>query len=570
MKALAKYYSNANIYGLIKEEEIMEFTLNYLGKSETFDKKVMLSDLIIEENKDRKYIVAKVNNKVRELTYEVSYDADIQFLTLADSAAKDAYEPSLRYIIAMAFHNCYPDLKIKFTFNVSRTIGIFLTGNTKIANTAMLIKVRHEIDRIVAADYSLKRIIVPNDEARKIYQDWGYEDKLEILKYRPEKTVHLYECDGYLNYMYARMVPSTGYIKSYKMKLYAPGFLVQYPRPECGGRIPEFDDSPTYGRTLREQHDWAKVVGVDTVSRINEEIFKGGDPEFINICEARQNRMLAELGQLIEDDISNIRLICVAGPSSSGKTTFANRLRVELLSRGIKPIRISLDDYYLRNEQMPLNDRGEPDFESIDALDVELFNQNMVDLINGEEVQLPKFDFKQGRRVKGRILKVNKDEPIVIEGIHALNERMTNAIPKYNKFKIFISPQAQVSLDKHNPVSLTDLRLIRRMVRDYQFRNSPAEETFSMWPDVRAGEFKWIYPTQEGCDYVFNSYLAYELPVLKKYAVPLLQQISKDSPHFLAAERLLHMLKFFVDMDDKWVPSNSLMREFIGGSCYEE
>lgn len=548
----------------------MEFTLNYNGKTETFKKKVMLQDLIAEENQDKHFICAKVNNRVRELTYEVFYDASIQFLTLADPDAKNAYEPSLRYIVAMAFARCYPGLQVKFTFNVSRTIGIFLKNTTYQANTAMLIKLKHEIDRIIEADLPLKRVIVSNEEAMKIYKERGFEDKLEILQYRPEKTVHFYECAGFMDYMYARMVPSTGYIKKYKLRLTVDGFLLQYPRPECGGEIPEFNDAPTYGRTLKESHDWAKIVGVSTVARINNEIDAGGSSEFINICEARHNRMLAELGQLIEDDIGNIRLICIAGPSSSGKTTFANRLRVELLCRGIKPIRISLDDYYLPSSECPKNEDGTPDLESIEALDIELFNQNMIDLINGEEVSLPKFDFKVGHRVQGRTLRVGKDEPIVIEGIHALNERMTRSIPKSNKFKIFISPQAQVNLDDHNPVSLTDLRLIRRMVRDFQFRNSPAEETMSMWANVRAGEFKWIYPTQEGCDYVFNSYLAYELPVFKKYAVPLLQKIDKESPYFLVAERLLHMLKFFKDMDDSWVPSNSLLREFIGGSCYAD
>lgn len=548
----------------------MEFTLDYNGITKTFNKKVMLQDLIAEENKDKHFICAKVNNRVRELTYEVFYDAKIQFLTLADDEAKSAYEPSLRYVIAMAFARCYPGLKVKFTFNVSRTIGIFLKDTSYQANMAMLLKVKHEIDRIVEADIPLKRVIVSNQEAARIYRERGYDDKLEILQYRPEKTVHFYECDGYMNYMYAHMVPSTGYIKQYKIRLYSPGFLVQYPRPECGGKIPDFNDAPTYGRTLKESHDWAKIVGVDTVSNINSEIERTESFEFINICEARHNRMLSELGQLIEDDINNIRLICIAGPSSSGKTTFSNRLRVELLCRGIKPIRISLDDYYLPSSECPKNPDGTPDLESIEALDIELFNQNMIDLINGEEVTLPRFDFKVGHRVEGRKLRVGHDEPIVIEGIHALNERMTRDIPKSQKFKIFISPQAQVNLDDHNPVSLTDLRLIRRMVRDFQFRNSPAEETMSMWPNVRAGEFKWIYPTQEGCDYVYNSYLAYELPVLKKYAVPLLQKIEKDSPYFLIAERLLHMLKFFRDMDDSWVPSNSLMREFIGGSCYAD
>ena len=260
----------------------------------------------------------------------------------------------------------------------------------------------------------------------------------------------------------------------------------------------------------------------------------------------------------------------MAGPSSSGKTTFANRLRIELLSRGIKPIRISIDDYYKRDKDMPKNEDGEPDYESIDALDLALFNQNMVDLISGETVTLPKFDFQQGKRVPGRTLHVGKNEPIIIEGIHALNDRMAPDIPNSNKFKIFIAPQAQINLDDHNPLSLTDLRLIRRIVRDFKFRASSAEETLSMWPNVRKGEFRWIYDTQEGSDYVYNSMLSYELPVMKKYAMPLLEKIDKDSPYYPTAMRLMRMLKFFVDMDDEWIPSNSLMREFIGGSCYAD
>ena len=260
----------------------------------------------------------------------------------------------------------------------------------------------------------------------------------------------------------------------------------------------------------------------------------------------------------------------MAGPSSSGKTTFANRLRIELLSRGIHPVRISLDDYYLPKDQYPLNDEGKPDYESIEALDIALFNQNMVDLINGEEVLLPKYDFQLGKQVPGRTLRLGRNEPIIIEGIHALNERMTSDIPKNKKFKIFISPQAQINLDDHNPLSLTDLRLIRRIVRDNQFRGSSAEETLGMWPSVRAGEFRWIYDNQEGSDYVFNSMLSYELPVLRKYAMPLLKAIDMDSPYYPAAARLLSMLKFFTPIDEKWVPSNSLMREFIGGSCYAD
>ncbi len=548
----------------------MSFTVKYNGKTETFEKKVSLLELLGENNADRKYVAAEVGNCIRELTYDIYYDAEVKFLTLSNSEAAKIYEATLRYVVAMAFARAYPNLHIRFAYNVSRCISIHLLDPGVNANTAMLLKVRHEIDAIIEKDIPLKRIIVSNEEAKKIYEERGFLDKLDILQYRPEKTVHLYACDDYLDYMYSRMLPSTGYLKNFKLRLYAPGFLLQYPRAECGGEIPPFKDAPTFNRVLKESHDWAKTVGSDTVAKINTQIKENGPIDYINMCEARHNRMLAELGQMIEDSIDEISLICIAGPSSSGKTTFANRLRIELLSRGIKPIRISIDDYYLRNDDMPLNEEGEPDYESIEALDLALFNQNMVDLINGETVTLPKFDFNLGCRVPGRTLKVGKNEPIIIEGIHALNDQMAPDIPSSKKFKIFIAPQAQINLDDHTPVSLTDLRLIRRVVRDFKFRSSSAEETFSMWPNVRKGEFRWIYDTQEGSDYVYNSMLPYELPVLKKYAMPLLEKIDKESPYYPTAMRLMRMLKFFVDMDDEWVPSNSLIREFIGGSCYAD
>ena len=547
----------------------MSFTITVGENKTTYEKKIPLLELL--EEKDRyQYIAARVNNVVRDLNYEVYYDAEVEFLTLKDHDANKTYEASLRFLVAMAFHNLYPDLKIRFSYDVSRSVKINLLDPKAKSDTAMLIRLNHELDRLVKADYPLVRKVVSNAEAAEIYKERGYEDKMAILKYRPEKTVHLYECDGYVDYMYSHLVPSTGYIKKYKIRLYSPGFLIQYPRSETVGEIPEFEDAPTFNRVLKESHDWAKIVGADTVAGINGTIEKAGPIEFINLCEARHNRMLCELGQLIQDDREDIRLICVAGPSSSGKTTFANRLRIELMSRGIRPIRISIDDYYKSKDQCPVDENGNPDLESIEALDIDLFNQNMLDLINGEEVELPRFDFGRGGRVAGRRLKIEEGEPIIIEGIHALNDRLTVSIPKHNKFKIFISPQAQINLDDHNPLSITDLRLIRRLVRDKKFRNASAEETLGMWPSVRKGEFKWIYSTQEGSDYVYNSMLSYELPVMRKYAMPLLAEIDKESPYHPVATRLLRMLKFFVDMDDDWVPSNSLMREFIGGSCYAD
>ena len=278
--------------------------------------------------------------------------------------------------------------------------------------------------------------------------------------------------------------------------------------------------------------------------------------------------MLAEIGEKIASDKNNIRLIAIAGPSSSGKTTFSNRLRIELLSKGIKPVMISMDDYYIDRDKIPLNENGELDLEDINTLDIELFNEHMFALINGEEVEIPRFDFKLAKRVKGHKLKIEPNQPIIIEGIHALNEQMSSLIPKHQKFKIFISPQIQINMDNHTPMSTTDLRLIRRIVRDNQFRNSPAKQTMSMWSSVRRGEFKWIYPNQEGADYVYNSELTYELCVLKKYAIPLLKEIGVEDEYYITANRLLKYLKYFTEIEEVAIPCNSLLREFIGGSCF--
>lgn len=544
----------------------MSFTLKYQGQEKTFERKVALQNLV--DDPDKLHVCAKVNNRIRELTYEVYYDAEVEFLTVKDTDAIPIYETSLRYLVAMAFKRAYPELDVRFSYNVSRSIFVQILNDSRHSDMAMVRRIEEEMNKIVASDYPLHRMIVTKEDARQVYLDKDLKDKLELLKYRPEKTVHLYDCDGYLNYMYGRMVPSTGYLKMFKLRLYSPGVIVQYPRAEAGGDIPKFEDAPTFGKTLKASHAWGKIAGADSVSGINEHIKKNGVVDFINMCETRHNRMLIEIGDMIEEDIDTIRLICIAGPSSSGKTTFSNRLRVELLSRGIKPIRLSIDDYYLPKHEVPKDENGEPDLESINALDVELFNQNMLDLISGKEVQLPRFDFQQGKRISGRKLQVPVNQPIIIEGIHALNDLLTINIPKHQKFKIYISPQAQINFDNHNPMSLTDLRLLRRIVRDKKYRNASAEETMSMWPSVRKGEFTWIYNTQEGANYVFNSLLSYELSVMKKYAMPLLSNIDTNSVYFPVAERLIRLLKYFDDMPDEWVPNNSLLREFIGGSCY--
>lgn len=545
----------------------MAFAVTFENQIIKYDKPLTALD-IVGDNKE--YVCVKVNNRIRELTYPIDKNCELEVLTCADRAAMRIYEASLRFLVAMAMDNIAPHVKFRFSYNISRSIFLQILDSKTVANTSLTLKLVKEMERLVKEDIPLIRNKIPKEDAIELFEKLGFNDKADLIKYRPEKTAHVYSCGDYKNYMYERMVPSTGYINRWKIKFYSPGIIIQYPRAECNGDIPEFKDAPTYGRTLKRAHSWAALNDIDTVPGINQMISTYGSVDFINMCEHIHNRQFSEIGDLIEKDMDSVRLICIAGPSSSGKTTFANRLRIELLSRGIKPVRISIDDYYLPRALAPKDENGEPDLEDIHALDIELFNKNISDLIEGLEVQLPKFDFQLGKRVEGRKIKVSSNEPIIIEGIHALNDMLTPSIPRHQKFKVYIAPQAQINYDDTSPMSLTDLRLLRRIVRDFQFRNASAIETLEMWPSVRKGEFKWIYDNQEGADYVFNSFLVYELSVMKKYAIPLLSKIDRESPHFPVAERLIRMLKFFDDLPDEWVPCNSVFREFIGGSCYAD
>ncbi len=543
------------------------FTVKIGEQTLTLEQKTPILELIPIENQ-KKYIAAKVNNRLRELNYEVYYDCEIELLDLTNSDAVKVYETSLRYLLAMAFRRVYPQYSVRFSYNVSRSIFIqFLNFSGSIDNS-IIQNLKKEIESLVEKDISFNRVTMSKEEALEIYKKEGYSDKIDVLKYRPEKIVHLYECDGYLNYMYGYMVPSTGYLKYYVLRQYNPGLILQYPRAELGGLIPAFEEAPTFGKALKKAHQWAIICDAETVAKMNSHVSEETVVDFVNMCETKHNNMLAELGQIIEKDIDNIRLIAIAGPSSSGKTTFSNRLRIELMSRGINPLRISIDDYYLPKNQAPLDENGNPDLEHIEALDIDLFNEHMLKLIQGEEITLPSFNFKTGIREDGPKCKVDSKTPIIIEGIHALNDILTSSIPKHQKFKIYISPQIQINVDNHNPISLTDIRLLRRIVRDKKSRNTSAEKTLEMWSSVRRGEFNWIYPNQEGANYIFNSELTYELCVMKKYALPALQAINNDHPYFIMANRLIKFLKHFKDIDDKFVPCNSLLREFIGGSCF--
>lgn len=545
------------------------FTVNLQDKPVELQQKTSILSLI--NNQDRHYIAARVNNRLRELTYELSFDCDVDLLDCTDRDAVKVYETSLRYLLAMAFHNLYPSYQIKLSYAISRTImvSILSPDNVKM-DSKMLKALLAEMDRLVKLDLPFVRTVLSKEEAYDYFIQANLPDKAETLQYRPEKICHFSKCGDYLNYMYGYMVPSTGYLRSYKLFCYDGHIIAQYPRYEAGGQIPVFQDEPTFAKVQKRAYRWSKLCNAETIAKINGHITEETYVDFMQMNETLHNDMLHELGNQIIDDIDNIRLICIAGPSSSGKTTFSNRLRIELMSRGIKPLRISLDMYYKNREDIPLDENGEKDFECLDSLDVELFNEHMAALINGEEVELPVYQFGSGRAAEGIKTKIDSQTPIIIEGIHALNDNLSYSIPKHHKFKIFIAPQFQINLDMHNPISYTDIRLLRRIVRDKKYRQASAERTLEMWPSVRRGEFKWIYPFQEGCNYVFNSALTYEMCVMKKYALPALREVNSNSPYYITANRLIKFLKYFKDMDDKWVPCNSLLREFIGGSCFAE
>lgn len=511
---------------------------------------------------------ATVNNRIRELTFPLTKNSEVIFLDLKDRDAVRIYEATLRYVIAMAVKNLYPNVTVKFNYSVSRAIlGVLENLNQKIDRNVIK-SIDSEIKRLVEMDLPIVRKNMDLEEAIELYRTSGNLDKVAILKYRDEDKVNMYTCDQYFNYMFGYMLPSTGYLTKYALSLYHPGFIIQYPRSELGGIIPPFDDAPIFSKTIKEATKWGKLIGGEYISKLNQYVEKNLEVELINMCETKHNRQMAELGDKIAVDIDSIRLIAIAGPSSSGKTTFSTRLRIELLARGIKPLMISIDDYYKPKSEAPKDEFGNPDLEHIEALDIHLFDEQMLALIQGEEVTLPHFNFKLGKREAGRKVKISETTPIIIEGIHALNDRLTESIPHHQKFKVFIAPQTQLHIDNHNPISFTDLRLLRRIVRDQKFRNSPAEETIAMWASVRRGEFKWIYPYQEHANYVFNSELTYELAVMKKHAFRTLNAIPRDSEHFITANRLIKFLKYFKDIEDDLVPNNSLLREFIGGSVF--
>ena len=516
------------------------------------------------------YLGVMVENDIIGLTMKAHDGEHIKYLSISDREGMRIYQTTLRFIMSYAINKLYPGLRIIYNYSVSRAIFCQIVGNIKLSNEVVL-AIENEMNKLIEDDAPIEYVRVPKAELIDIYSKQGYKSKVEIIKaIKDVDDIASLRIGKYYNFFDSWICPSAGFVKKFKLLMYYPGIILQYPRAELNGEIPEFQDEQVLSKYLKEQNKWGQITNASYILEYNRMIRDGRGNELITLCETRHNIMLAELGEKIENDIENIRLICVSGPSSSGKTTFTNKLRIQLLARGIKPLMISLDNYYRADRKYPKNPDGTPDFEHIEALDLELFNNHMLALINGEEVSLPEFDFKTKKVTFKKPIKLQKNQPIMIEGIHGLNERLTKSIPSGNKFRIYIAPQAQFHIDSQNPFSLTDIRLIRRIVRDFRDRNTDPRKTIQMWDSVRRGEFKWIYPYQENADYVFNSELTYELGVLKKPAIEALNLVTKDDPEYYVAKRLKLIMGFFENIDPKWIPVDSLIREFIGGSVFYE
>ncbi len=542
------------------------FIIKINNQNYSFEDKIVLKDLAKDFMPNA--IVAKVNNRLRELNYYINYNCEVELLDLTKFDAVRVYETSLRYLLIMALEKIDPKIVVHFNQCISRSISCTLSNTKEKVSKPFIDKLEIEMRKLIEQDLPITRTTISKEEAIKIYTEKGYLDKVEVLKYRPEDTVNMYTCCGYVNYMFGYMVPSTGLLKDFVLQVYYPGFIVRIPRAECGGKIPPFEEAPVFQQMIQDAQKWAKMIKCVNLPMLNKYVDDGKVCDLVNICETKHNNMLSELGEQIYKRRDSLRLVCIAGPSSSGKTTFSHRLKIELLSRGLKPIKISMDDYYRNREDCPKDEKGDYDLEHVNALDLELFNENLLSLIEGEEIEEPTFDFKLGKRVKGEKVRIDKDTIIIIEGIHALNEEVTKLIPKPQKYKIFISPFSQLNIDNHNPIPASEIRLLRRIVRDAKYRKTDPSETFAMWPSVRRGEFKWIYPCQEEADYVFNTELTYELCVMKKYALSALSVIDRDNEYYVQANRILKFLKYVKDIDEKYVPCNSLLREFIGDSCF--
>lgn len=512
-------------------------------------------------------IACMCNYEVKSLKHEVK-DGDI--VTLLDTSTKDGkriYIRGILYVMAKALHELYPQALLSVNYQLSNAMFCEI-DNMKITNE-MIESIKNKMTEIISKDLPVRKIKMTKEEAVNFYNDEKTLRGIAQIDNNQKDGISLYYCEEYYNYFFGVMPISTGYTKIFDILKYHDGFLVRYPSTKSPNELEKYKESKKLSATLYEYEDIHKVLNVHTLYKLNNVIKQGKTNDLILLAEALHEKKIADIADEIAKK-TDVKMVLIAGPSSSGKTTFAKRLGVELRLNGLKPVTISVDNYFVERQNNPKDENGNYDFECLEAIDLELFNKHIKTLLQGGEIEVPTFDFKVGtKRYNGETMKLAKDEVLVIEGIHCLNDKLTSSIPAENKFKIYISDLTVLNIDYCNRISTTDTRLIRRIVRDNNFRGYSALHTLQTWDSVNRGEDKNIFPFQENCDVMFNSSLIYEIPVLKKYALPQLECIKNDCPEYSEAKRLIEFLKYFEDIPDDNIPKNSLLREFVGNSIFE-
>ncbi|MHB8034392.1 AAA family ATPase [Clostridium botulinum] len=527
---------------------------------------------VVKENKlqdNIPIVLGKIDEEYYELTSTVKKEGVFIPVDITDSMGLKTYVRTLQFIFIKAVLDLYPES----TVVIEHSLGKGLYGEihkTLSLNENDILKIKNRMNEIINKDIKIKKISVKKERAIEIFNEYKMKDKVRLLNHISHEEVKLYELDGRYDYFYGPMAYSTGAIKNFDIMYYDPGFILRYPREKDPFNIPEFVEYKKLTKIFRETEKWAKILDVGDVGALNDKVVYGEIKDIIRVSEALHEKKIANIADMIYDK-ENIKMVLISGPSSSGKTTFANRLGIQLRVNALIPVPISLDNYFVNREDTPKDENGDYDFESIDALDIDLFNEDLKHILNGEEVQIPTFNFKKGKReYDGKKIKLPKSGILIVEGIHGLNPILTREIPDKNKFKIYISALTQLNIDNHNRVSTTDVRIIRRLVRDYLSRGYKGEETLKMWPSIKRGEDRNIFVFQENADVMFNSTIVYELCILKKYALAELNKIDKNSTVHYEATRLKSFLNFFKEVDMNLVPGNSILREFIGGSCFYE
>lgn len=514
-------------------------------------------------------VLAMVNHKLSELWKPVQDGDKITFLTTGTVSGNETYRRSMVMVMLKAFYDVYGHKinNINVMYSLSKGYYCEVDGDLQVTRDE-LYQVKTRMTEIIKAAMPFEKHVISTNEAMEFFHKHRMYDKERLFKFRRSSRVNVYRLNKFEDYFYGYMVPNTGYLKYFELHAYDEGFVLQMPVKEEPRRVPKFCPQEKVFSVLKESSKWGELLEIGAVGALNENISKGKIGEIMLVQEALQEQKIAEIAKQLANR-PDVKFIMIAGPSSSGKTTFSHRLSVQLRACGLHPHPIAVDNYFVNREDNPKDENGDYDFEALQAIDINLFNQDMGRILKGEEVEIPSFNFKTGQRqYKGDTLKLGPDDILVIEGIHCLNDELSFSLPKESKFKIYISALTQLNVDEHNRISTTDCRLIRRIVRDARTRGATAEETLARWQSVRAGEEKNIFPYQEEADVMFNSALIYELAVLKQYVEPLLFGIPVDSPYYTEAKRMLKFMDYILGVSSDIVPANSLLREFIGGGCF--